>query len=123
MQFLHEGDVLARDVRWDAEPDWFTDFTKVGLCCRLDGLFCGLYNLWLLARKNNVSEVDPERLSLFVLFNVTIGQEIDFPNGEDWRDYSLREFYRAGRSFQRGSPMQQQDEHRRYTNFFVRVGA
>ena len=57
---LKSEDLLATEVRWDAEPDWSVDFMKVGLCCRVDGLSRGIFNPLMLCKKSCMSQEDPE---------------------------------------------------------------
>ena len=95
---IQDEDVLAREVRWDAEPDWAVDFMKVCVCCRIDGLPRGIFNPLYLSRKSCASEDDPERCRC-TCSSPKAWQSITFPKEEYWIEYHLREFYDAGAVF------------------------
>ena len=95
---LRHEDNLLNNVRWDAEPDWSLDFTRVAICCRLNGLPCGVYSPWYLARKSCLSEADPERCPC-KCSSLPGEQEISFPDNEHWIEIPLCDFYHAGAVF------------------------
>ena len=118
---LHDEDVLYKDVRWDAEPDWSVDVAKVGLCYRLNGLPCGVYNPWYLARRSCLSETDPERCPCECP-SLPTRQEIAFPDGEHWTEISLRDFYRAGAVIKTNHSFSKEMAAGETKNIFVRAG-
>ena len=118
---LQSEDHLAKDVRWDAEPDWFADFTKVALCCRINGLPCGVFSPWFLARKCCVSGTDPERCPC-TCSSSQIGQKITFPEQEYWIEYSLRDFYYAGTVFNPHFRLSDEMTVGETRNIFVQAG-
>ena len=115
---------LFNHVRWDAEPDWSVDHTKVGMCCRLNGLSCGIFNPWWLARQSCQScqsEEDPERCPC-VCSSPPNEQKFTFPMGEHWIEYHLHDFYRAGVVFSTHFRWQDHMNAGETRNIFVRTG-